>query len=636
MGRCAAIEQAAHDGRFAADDHDRIVAALRLLAAQRQPGRSEDPCALLDELIAVTSYDEHLARLGSPARRLANVARLRRLAAEVVAAGGDTTTLVDRAASEQRHELRAPEAALGGSGAVQLMTVHQAKGLEFDTVVVAGLGARRPSAAPALLGDEQRLGLKLRPAPGARSIPLFEHAALAAELTERELAELRRVLYVALTRARERLIVSGVGTWTQKDGSPFGRELRPSSPVVDWLVPALVPEVNALVPAAMEGPVRSTEGIAVVISTPNGPILPADRRNPRRAELPAHRPGPPSAPLTTAGPRALPAPELLSYTALSRHAACGLRFYAEEVLRLPPTRAEGTLAASSSAGVGAAPAASARRRRSDPAEGQLSLFGAPAADASSAVDAAEVPGLPANLAGIIVHAVLERCGRAPAPDAIRGAVRAEAAAQGVAPLERADAARLEALVAAALSSPVWRELWSAGEPAREQAFTIAVGREGQMLTGVVDAQARASGGGVLVVDYKTDRLEGAVDLATHVADRYELQRAAYALAALRAGAEQVRVVHLFLDGGVGREAELRVSADDAARLEGELLRAVRVVAEGEARATPAPDAITCDGCPARGTLCRWPIEVTRRVPGTGPADRQLWMGRDDALRPSAG
>ncbi|MBO9533025.1 MAG: UvrD-helicase domain-containing protein [Solirubrobacteraceae bacterium] len=645
-GRLAAIREALSVGRFGADDHDRIEAALALLGAHRQPGRAEDPCALLDELIAATRYDEHLARLGSSARRLANVARLRRLAADEVAGGGDTTTLVDRAASEQRHELRAPEAALGGSGAVQLMTVHQAKGLEFDTVVVAGLGARRPATPPALLGDERRLGLKLRPAPGARSLPLFEHAALAAELTERELAELRRVLYVALTRARERLIVSGVGTWTQKDGPPFGRELRPSSPVVDWLVPALIPEANVLIPQAIAGGARSAEGLGFVISTPGGEVLAADRRNPRRAELPEHRPAIAQAPNALAGPRPLPAPELLSYTALSRHASCGLRFYAEEVLQLAPTVSEGVPQPAATPGPVALEAATppaGRRRRGAPTEGQLSLFGAPAGSTGApaeptaspiAASGHTLPGLAANTVGTIVHAVLERAEQAPSTDAIRAAVQAEAAAEGAAAVSAEDAERMAALVGAALRSPVWSQLWSGGEPARERAFTIAVGPEAHLLTGVVDAQAKDGAGGVLVVDYKTDRLEGEVDLATHVASRYALQRAAYALAALRAGAERVRVVHLFLDGGSGREAELRVTAADAAQLEDDLLRAVRVVAGGEAGATIAPDAITCDACPARGTVCRWPVEQTRRAPGSGPADPAQWMGPASALRAS--
>lgn len=635
--RLAALIDAARDGRLSADDARRIEALAELLGRQREPGRDADPCALLDEVIAATGYDEHLAALQGGGRRLANVARLRRLATDEMASGGDVGSLVDRAASEQRHGLRAPEAALGGTGAVQLMTIHQSKGLEFDTVVVAGLGSQGRSTAPALLGDDTRLGLRLRPAPGAAAQPLFEHAALAAELARREQEELRRVLYVALTRARERLLVSGVVTW-RKDGAPFGREIRDSTPVIEWLAPALIPELPAIVEAACEGPRRTAEGLRLCVSAASGDTLAAGARNPRRAELPEHRTaGPDPAAFDPLPIAPLPAPPVLSYTALSRHAACGLRFYAEEVLRLPDTPAVAVAADPSAAqGLPVAEASTGRRRRGAPVEGQLSLFGeaAPSASAEPTLTSPEAaPTLAANVLGTIVHAVLERAPADLAGDDVGAAILTEAAAANVLP-EPADLVRMRELVDAALAAPVWRELWAGGRPPlRERAFTIAVGAEGHVLTGVVDAQSSEPDGTVLVVDYKTDRLEAGVDLGQHVAERYALQRAAYALAALRSGAAAVRVVHLFLDGGRARQAELRAVPADADDLERQLVREVRVVASGEAGVTPAPDAVICDGCPARGSICRWPVAVTAREPGAGLADPSRWQGDPAALRP---
>jgi ATP-dependent exoDNAse (exonuclease V) beta subunit len=633
--RLDALVQAAGDGRLSDDDARRVHAFANLLAAQRQPGRAEDPTSLIDEVVAVTGYDEHLARLQGGPRRLANLARLRRLAAAEVAGGGDLTALVDRAASEQRHGLRAPEAALGGTGAVQLMTVHQSKGLEFDTVVVTGLGAQRPNSTPALLGDGGRLGLRLRSAPGAKALPLFDHAELSEELKARERAELRRVLYVALTRAKERLVVSGIGTWTQRHGSPFERDETPGSPVLDWLVPALVPEIVSLLPAAAEAPVRSAAGVQVSVSTPGGTILPPELRNPRPAELPQHRPaGPSPSAQPVAAPTPLAPPPVLSYTALSRHASCGLRFYAEEVLRLAPTAPLGTLPTETEV---PAPG-QARRRRGAPSPDQLSLFGGAdplAVGAEPTTPAQEpeqaAPGIAANVLGTIVHAVLEH---APADldDAAIDLAIARAAADEYVALSPADRERAHRLVHNALTSAGWRELWSTGTPNRERTFTVGLGAEGHALTGVVDAQTVTSTGETLIVDYKTDRLDAGVDLATHVAARYALQRAAYALAALRAGAEQVRVVHLFLDGAAGRQAELRATPADGPELEAALLAAVRVVASGEARATLAPDAVACDGCPARGRLCGWPVALTRRDPAAGPADPAAWLGDPAGLR----
>lgn len=95
--------------------------------------------------------------------------------------------------------------------AVQLLTVHAAKGLEWPVVCIADLGASRPPPSPRLLVDP-RNGLAFRPSvpwssdphPTPRSVALGEIAA------SRELAESRRVLYVAMTRARDHLVFSGV------------------------------------------------------------------------------------------------------------------------------------------------------------------------------------------------------------------------------------------------------------------------------------------------------------------------------------------------------------------------------------------------------------------------------------------
>ncbi|MGZ6029398.1 MAG: 3'-5' exonuclease, partial [Myxococcaceae bacterium] len=95
--------------------------------------------------------------------------------------------------------------------AVQLLTVHAAKGLEWPVVCIADLGASRPPSTGRLLVDP-RNGLAFRPTVpwNAEAHPTPRSVALADVLASRELAESRRVLYVAMTRARDHLVLSGI------------------------------------------------------------------------------------------------------------------------------------------------------------------------------------------------------------------------------------------------------------------------------------------------------------------------------------------------------------------------------------------------------------------------------------------
>ena len=102
--------------------------------------------------------------------------------------------------------LREGEAPVEAGGAVQLMTVHKAKGLEFPLVVIADAAYEyRGGAGTVLLDDQLGLLLCLRD-DQARPVA-WQLASL--EDSAREQAEDQRLLYVAATRAREKLIVSG-------------------------------------------------------------------------------------------------------------------------------------------------------------------------------------------------------------------------------------------------------------------------------------------------------------------------------------------------------------------------------------------------------------------------------------------
>jgi hypothetical protein len=129
---------------------------------------------------------------------------------------------------------------------------------------------------------------------------------------------------------------------------------------------------------------------------------------------------------------------------------------------------------------------------------------------------------------------------------------------------------------------------------------------------VLDAVTREPGGRLLIVDYKSDRLEGRMP-AELMGGAYEVQRVIYALAGLRSGAATVEVQHLFLD--LPHEpvtAEFAAEDNDAERLEEELAALAGGVLRGDFRVTDTPHRTLCSGCPGEGGLCSWPTEATRR------------------------
>jgi hypothetical protein len=135
------------------------------------------------------------------------------------------------------------------------------------------------------------------------------------------------------------------------------------------------------------------------------------------------------------------------------------------------------------------------------------------------------------------------------------------------------------------------------QPERPFAFE----HDGVLLHGRLDVLWR-EGERALVLDYKTNSLaEGTPEEI--VEDDYTLQRLVYALACLRAGAEEVEVVYHFLerpDAVVSTTFE----RSEVAALEAELSTAIAAIRAGEF--TPTPSDFVCAGCPALDLVCSGP------------------------------
>ena len=254
--------------------------------------------------LAVRRLDLEAALLAGPdgERRAAN---LRKAIGLVRRDAGRGATPADVAGRLRRMALRPPrepEADGGAADAVSLLTVHQAKGLEWPVVFVPELAARPPAAQRRPVLDERgRVAAPVHPGGGAGAEETATTARLRAAATVAEAAESRRLLYVALTRARDRIVLSGAG----------GR-----------------------VASGTWADVLSRAPPALLLRRPAPDRAPPVRVGPAAGVAPA--PGPPRL-----RPPLPPQPLRTSVTGLVEHARCPRRHWFVNQMRLPEPRLDG-------------------------------------------------------------------------------------------------------------------------------------------------------------------------------------------------------------------------------------------------------------------------------------------------------
>jgi ATP-dependent helicase/nuclease subunit A len=107
-----------------------------------------------------------------------------------------------------------------GQDVVRIMSVHKSKGLEFPIVLLCGLGKKfnpLDASDPLLLSRERGIGLKIIDMDRGVKYSTPAHKLLSLSRGDENRKEELRILYVALTRARERLILVGSYKSTKKD-----------------------------------------------------------------------------------------------------------------------------------------------------------------------------------------------------------------------------------------------------------------------------------------------------------------------------------------------------------------------------------------------------------------------------------
>jgi ATP-dependent helicase/nuclease subunit A len=227
--------------------HERVSEFLAHVERWRELVRQMGPSLCLEQVLLDTGYDVLLGANARGAQQLANVRQLLDLARQFdpyLRQGLHRFLRFLKALDEADETLEPAPAPV--RDAVRLMSIHKSKGLEFPVVALAGLGTRFnfSDLRELILLDEQ-LGLtaKAMTPDGTGRYSTLPYWMAERRQRTQTLGEELRLLYVAMTRARDRLICSGMlprqdqERWcSQPKATLSDRSLLSAQQPVDWLL----------------------------------------------------------------------------------------------------------------------------------------------------------------------------------------------------------------------------------------------------------------------------------------------------------------------------------------------------------------------------------------------------------------
>ncbi|WP_407538646.1 UvrD-helicase domain-containing protein [Deinococcus radiomollis] len=185
-----------------------LGSARQLFAELLREARSSPPSRLLALADRRTGYTAVLTNLWDSERRLADWRGMTELVRELERGDDEVFTVVRRLKELVQGEVPVPRPVLEAGDAVTLTTMHSSKGLEWPLVVVADLNWSPPPGTNTVLIDAE-YGVALRgDEEGGQSLV---YTLIAERHAAQDAREARRLLYVAATRARDGLLLSGSG-----------------------------------------------------------------------------------------------------------------------------------------------------------------------------------------------------------------------------------------------------------------------------------------------------------------------------------------------------------------------------------------------------------------------------------------
>jgi len=433
--------------------------------------------------------------------------------------------------------------------AVRIMSVHASKGLEFPVVVVpdlaSGPSGRNTAVRTSVEDGHLRVAVSPPPTDDSSTLPKSARFAELAELDKQaEAQEGDRTLYVAFTRARDLLIVSGSYGLRPKNPPTAKHHLNRLAKLLRIAIPidgtcdleASLTDKDRTVPVRVRV-IDAAQTLAEATSV----------------ETPAECPVP--AALQACGarfesrPTASPKPSRTSYSGMHVFEQCAHRYLLEHVAGF--------------------------RRAGITAAG----------------------GLEPTRFGSALHAALQlaESGELPSDERIDALCRQFE-------LDAAGRTRLIEAAEAFLRSSVAQQAAAASRVVRELAFALPVADGTCLLAGSIDLYARDNDT-ALIVDYKSGESGDASDLP----ERYNLQATCYALAALVDGADRVRIVftrpEVRGDDGAPQEVRFAFTRADEPALRARVDGILGEIAVSDFHWLEMRDEVVCESCAVPPGLC---------------------------------
>lgn len=256
---------------------------LQILGELLKRRRMESPSRLLQFANRLTGYCAVIANLSGSERREADWRGFLELVMKLEQHVTDLSVLVRQIRRLIASEVKVPRPVVEARDAVSLMTIHGSKGLEWPIVIVPDLAHESARGGnPVYFDEELGVAFTSEGKDGHAQKPVL-HTILEHRHDMRELEEARRVLYVALTRARDHIILCSTETrgggldllLPGLDAADIYFEPIPFEPELDLLSPPADPLPYGHPVEEQTGPVGFSFGELPILALSDYGVCPA-------------------------------------------------------------------------------------------------------------------------------------------------------------------------------------------------------------------------------------------------------------------------------------------------------------------------------------------------------------------------